>query len=331
MSKSLPIIACLSSSGVSMDAVAFEVALAAAGDGEAVLPEWIQLTPRGRVNTRDGRAFAFDPERLAAAWQADVIKRLSIDFEHEGEYVLTLGAKPARAWIVELAVRPEGLFGKVEWGNDAASALRAKHYRYISPTIWLDQDKVGVRQIKGASLVKSPALGMPALASTQHREETMDFAQLLAALGLSATASQAEALSAIAALRGDPNQFVPKAQHDQTVAALSAAQADIAKRDQDALTARCATLIDGAIAEGRLVPAVREQYVALASANFDATEAAIKAMPVIAPKKNGEGKSAAGNDPAQLGALLTDAERLVARNMGLSEEAFLAARGASAA
>ncbi|MFD2676070.1 phage protease [Camelimonas lactis] len=330
MSKSRPIIACLSSSGVSMGAVAFEVALAAAGDGEAVLPEWIQLTPRGRVNTRDGRAFAFDPERLVNAWQGDVVKRLSIDFEHEGEYVQTLGSRPARAWIIELAARPEGLFGKIEWGDDGASALRARHYRYISPTIWLDPDGVGARQIKGASLVKSPALGMPALASTQPPEQTMNALALLAALGLAPTATEAEALAAISAQRVDLTQYVPKAQHDQTVAALGAAQADIAQRDADALTARCTALVDGAIKDGRLVPAAREQYLALASASYDATKAAIEAMPVIAPKTSGEGQ-AGDPDPAQLGGQLTDAERAVARNMGLSVEAYLAARGASAA
>lgn len=318
------------SPGFTAGGVAFEVVLASAGDGPDALPEWIQLTPRGVARTRDNRGFNFNPEALVDAWRADVVKRLPVDFEHETEFTPTLGAKPARAWIVELEARPAGLFGRIEWGEDAATALRARHYRYVSPTFYLDADKATARLLKAAALVTSPALGMPALASAQTSEDTMDFAVLLAALGLPATASEADATSAIAALRaGDPNQFVPKAQHDQTVAALSAAQADIARRDQEALTARCSALVDGAIADGRLAPGAREQYLALASSNFDGTKAAIEAMPVIAPTKRDEGGG--DGEAAKLSGNLSDAERAVARNMGLSDEAYLAARGASAA
>ncbi len=294
----------------------------------ATPPVWVQLTPRGAVEARDRRRFVFDPERLAAAFADDTLK-LPIDFDHETEYAMLLGSKPARAWIVAVEARAEGLFGKVEWLPDAVTALAAKAYRYISPTFWRDEDGVTARLLKGAALVSSPALGMPAIASASQTKEAPMLKEILAALGLKEAASLPETLSAITALSmPDPEKFVPAAQHAATVAALSAAQATIDAANQAAQTARCATLVDGAIAAGKLAPAAKDQYLALASAAYDATKAAIDAMPVLL--KPGQDPAIPG-DPAATAGSLTDAERAIVRNLGVSEADFLAARAAERA
>ena len=55
--------------------------------------------PRDQVTARDGQVFIFEPEMA-----------------------MITGTKPARGWIVELAARPAGLFGRVDWLDDAVRA-----------------------------------------------------------------------------------------------------------------------------------------------------------------------------------------------------------------
>ncbi|MGO4287217.1 phage protease [Bosea sp. TAB14] len=267
--------------GLVAGGVAFAVELASAQDGTRKPPEWVQLTPRGQVTARDGRVFNFDPEKLVAAHAAGGID-LPFDFDHETEMAMITGTKPARGWIVELAARPEGVFGRVDWLADAVQALAARSYRYISPTFWLDADGITARLMKGAALVTSPALGMPAVASASTKDQSMDLKDLLPMLGLAHGASVAEAAAAITAMKTpDPDKFVAKAQHDATVAALSAAQAEIQQGKDAAQLALCTTLVDDAVKAGKVAPAAKDHFLALAKANYDGTKAAIDAMPVL--------------------------------------------------
>lgn len=311
-------------SGLSTGGFAYEVVLAAAGGEQASPPEWIQLAPRGEVVARDGRRFALDPERLVAQFRLGGVD-LPIDFEHETEFTSTLGARPARGWIVELEARPEGLFGRVQWLADAVQALAARAYRYISPTLWLDPDKRTARALKAAALVSAPALaGLPAIASAHGETDMKD---VLVALGLAETATQPEAVTAIAALKaGALDKFVPKAQHDETVAALSAANARLKTIDEEAATARCTALVDGAVAAGKLAPRAREQYLALAAQAYDQTKAAIDAMPALL--KAGVDPLLSAADPAAgVDGQLSDQERQIAARLGVSEADFLKSRG----
>lgn len=312
--------------GLETGIAAFEVVLASAQAGaEPQPPEWVQLTPRGDVVARDGRPFRFDPERLAAVFSEGGLK-LPIDFEHESEFTITLGARPARSWIVEAQARPEGLFGRVEWLPDAVAALKAKAYRYISPTFYRDADGVTASLVKAAALVAAPALGMPALASAKPHNGATMLKDLLLALGLAETASASDAVTAIALLKaGDPSKFVPKAQHDATVTALAAAEKKIQDANDAAQAVRCTTLVDEAVAGGKIAPAAKDQYLALAKSNFDGTKAAIDAMPVVL--KAGADAEIDKADPNKGAAgKLSEAEKAMAKSLNLSEEAYLAGR-----
>lgn len=312
--------------GLAAGGMVFEVALAMAADGQDLPPEWIQLTQRGSIVARDGRPFVFNPERLVEEFRAGGLK-LPIDFNHESEFTETLGARPARAWIVDLEARPEGLFGKVEWGADAISALKAKAYRYISPSIFLEADAVTARLLKGAALVSSPALNMPAIAAASPQQETSMSKAILAALGLAETAPEADAVAAVARLKaGDPALFVPKVQHEATLTALAAAEKKLKDADDAAHVARCSTLVDDAINGGKIAPAAKEQYLALATSNYDGTKAAIDAMPVVL--KAGTDPDKDKLDPGLTSDKLSEAEKLMAKSLGLSEQAYLAARPA---
>lgn len=292
--------------GLVAGGVAFAVELAAGQDGARTAPAWVQLTPRGQVTARDGRVFNFDPEKLVAAHVAGGID-LPFDFDHETEMAMITGTKPARGWIVELAARPEGVFGRVDWLDDAVRALAARAYRYVSPTFWLDADGITARLMKGAALVTSPALGMPAVASASTKDQSMDLKDLLGLLGLTHGASVAEAAAAITAMKTpDPDKFVAKAQHDATVAALSTAQAEIQLGKDAAQLALCTTLVDDAVKAGKVAPAAKGHFLALAKANYDNTKAAVDAMPVLikpGEKPAGQVDLAGDNaDPVKLAA-----------------------------
>lgn len=292
--------------GLTAGGIAFAVEMAAGQDGAARPPEWIQLSPRGQVTARDGRVFSFDPEKLVAAHVAGGID-LPIDFDHETEMAMYSGTKPARGWIVEMQARPEGLFGRVDWLPDAVQALAARQYRYISPTFWREEDGITARLMKSAALVTSPALGMPAVASASNEDHHMTLAELLAKLGLVATATAAEADTAIARLSSpDPQKFVPMEQHEATVTALTAAQAEIQVGKDAAHLARCTALVEDAVKAGKVAPAAKDHFLSLAKANFDGAKAAIDVMPVLlkaGEKHHGQADDAIDtSDAAKLGA-----------------------------
>lgn len=311
--------------GLASHVAAFEVAVAAMRDGSPMHPSpWIQLTPRGQVTARDGRSFFFDPEKLAAAFTAGGVK-LPIDFDHETEHVETLGAKPARAWIVGVEARPEGLFGNIEWLKDAVEALAAKAYRYISPTFFLEKDGKSARYLKSAALVTSPALGMPALASAQTTTETRPMKALLAKLGLTENATEDEAIAKLSALTPDATKFVPVAQYEAANAALVAAQATITATEDAAKAAKCAALVDKGVADGKIAPAAKDHYMALAAAAFEDTEKAIAAMPKLVAGGEEDPAAKAAAEGGQDGAL-TPAELAMCAATGVTPEAFKAAK-----
>ncbi len=167
--------------------------------------------------------------------------------------------------------------------------------------------------------------GARRFAGARHAGRRLRHQPPLAQLGLAETASATDAIAAIASLKaGDPNKFVPKAQYDETVTALSAAQATIAAGQQAAKAALCATLVGDAIRAGKIAPAAKDQYLALAAADFDLTKAAIEAMPIML--KAGEDKAAQGDPTVGAEGKLSDAEKTMAASLGVTEAAFLAAR-----
>ncbi len=92
---------------------------------------WIQALPLGNYHHPVYGDIKVTPDRITRF--ADNIKNkvreqdLDIDYDHK--------AKDGRAagWVRDADARPDGLWVLVEWTDAAASALRAKEYRYFSP------------------------------------------------------------------------------------------------------------------------------------------------------------------------------------------------------
>lgn len=167
---------------------------------------WMRLLPAGRFRLRDGRGGDLDAGGVAE--MQSVVDRtrayfgsvdLMIDYDHELVRAQKQGGRAeAAGWIKELQVRPDGIYGRVEWTAAAAEKIKSGAYRYISP--WFQALKDGrIHQLLNAALVNMPALDLEAIAASiivnPSEDKPMD--KIAKALGLADNAGQDAILAAI--------------------------------------------------------------------------------------------------------------------------------------
>jgi phage I-like protein len=161
--------------------------------GEA--PEWVHLTPAGTFRGIDGRGpFTLEnPDDVIRASMS--AGKLPLDENHSTDKAAPEGRpSPARGWIVEMQMRSDGLWGRVEWTSAGAEMLKDKAYRGISPVLMSTQAGKLLKILR-ASLVNDPNLTLTTLHS---RENDMDFlAKLRKAIGLKDDATEDAALAAV--------------------------------------------------------------------------------------------------------------------------------------
>lgn len=172
--------------------IAGEVATAAAG---AAMPDWIKVTPRGLVQTRDGRSYSFEPETLAARFSADGVD-VAVDLDHalalrapKGERVDAIGYASA------IEARDDGTYARIRWLDAATAVLAGRTHRYVSPTFHHDADGRAT-WLHSIALVAAPALSLPALAHAGAIPEN-PMKQIAKALGLAEDAGEAACLAAL--------------------------------------------------------------------------------------------------------------------------------------
>jgi phage I-like protein len=205
------------------------------------VPEWIQLLPAGKdVKGRDGRNWLNDrPEGIVAAFAREG-KDIPIDWEHSSELKAPNGEEaPAAGWIKQMEIRNGEIWGQVEWTARAKEQIANREYRYISPVFLYEIATLRISRITSAGLTNRPNLQLAALntENNERKEISMELAQLLAALGLPATATFAEALNRITAMKSDYatamnraenpplDKFVPRADYDTVVTRATNAEA----------------------------------------------------------------------------------------------------------
>lgn len=239
----------------------------------------VQLLPAGEFRAWDGRPRDVRAWRIAAAEAAaigaDVAARATpvvIDYEHQTLYAKENGQPaPAAGWFRRIEWREgEGLFATgVTWTERARAMIAAGEYRYLSPVF--AYDPAGrVTKLLHAALTNTPALdGMAAVAA---RTEGLDegeqpmTTETLARLGLAEgatpeqvdqavaalVASAAAATEQVAALTGqapDPARYAP-------VETLQAVQGELAALRAEAAARAVDETVRGALADGRLLPAM---------------------------------------------------------------------------
>ncbi|MBI4799680.1 MAG: hypothetical protein HY794_13335 [Desulfarculus sp.] len=123
----------------------------------AEAPEWVHLLPAGRLTTVDGVEYLVDQAALAqimasqSAHGADLV----IDYEHQTHEG---GQAPAAGWVKELAARPDGLWGRVQWTERGRAYVANREYRYLSPVLWVEVDSRRVVGLTDLALTNVPRI-----------------------------------------------------------------------------------------------------------------------------------------------------------------------------
>lgn len=272
------------------------------------VPEWIELLPAGPIITgRDGRTWINDrPEAVVAAFLADG-KDIPIDWEHATEIKAPNGEQaPAAGWIVELQVRDGGAtWGRTEWTPRGKDSIAAREYRYLSPVFMFSIESNRILRITSCGLTNRPNLFLQAINHQQHGKETpMDLAQLLAALGLPATFTFAQALNHIAKMKEDyalalnqaqnppVDKFVPRADYDAVVAKATNAENKLREQAAAELDKAINTEIDAALKAGKITPATKDYHVAQCrqEGGLERFKAFVAAAPTVAADSGLDGK-----------------------------------------
>lgn len=176
----------------------------------ADLPTELELIPAGKFKGRDGRAWNNDqPDQVVAL--SEKIKLpvgYCIDVDHALDYAANEkvgGEAPAYGWISTLENRGGAIWGKVDWTELGANAVKGKTYRGLSPVFAFDKETGRVLAFLSASLTNKPNLVLTAFNSRQAQTEKshMDWLKKLLGLEDAATDDQVKAaINAFIALAG---------------------------------------------------------------------------------------------------------------------------------
>lgn len=282
-------------------AVAFghglDVALAREGDSVQA-PEWVQVFPEGpEILTRDGRKYILrNPDSLVLAFQANRAD-LAADINHSTELLGPKGEPaPAQGWVKEIEHRQgQGVWARVDWNDEGKAALASRQYRYVSPA-FRHNDALEITRMTSLALVTHPALTMPALAregelNPQDKQMTTTLAaRLAAALGLNAAATDDQLVEAatthvaLAREARDPTKLVPFADLQVALARADTAETAIATSAAAAKEAAAVTAVDEAVAAGKIAPAGKDHWLAIARENPDGFSQAMANQPVLTAK-----------------------------------------------
>ena len=280
---------------------------------------------------------------------------LPIDYEHQILHSQQNGKEaPSAGWMEYLYFNPQGIFADVRWTDKAADYIKNGEYRYISAVFAYDTNGY-VRKIFHAALTNNPALdGMDEvmvaasvqLLNQQKEKPEMDkklVEALCALFALKADASEAEItekVTALSAAKGNSqvavlDVYAKLAEKEQSVAALTAQvgkpdpakfvpvetvaalQADFNKLKLSIDNDKKSALIEAALSQGKLAPALKEWA---ASLSIEALTGYLdKATPIAALA----GGHQANEDPNKGNVVaLTAAEQAAARALGMTEAEF---------
>lgn len=332
-------------------------ALGSAQALDSALPEWVQLVPAGAFNGVDGRGpwLVENAGKVIADSLPANGRPLVIDYDHATDLAASAGRPaPAAGWIVEMAARENGLWGRVEWTEAGAAAVKGREYRFLSPVF--THDKMGkVIRMMRAALTNNPNLELTSLNHLQSGDIIMDetLKALLAVLGLPADTDREKAINAVKSLAAadtdkasrltalaakaglkpdaaadelvtalqsnaavDPARYVP-------IAALTELQGKVSTLEKAQTGAAVETAVNAAIEDGKVSPAMKEWATNYATQDLAGFKAYCASAPAIVVPGAKLDRAPVDKD----GALSADAKAVCAA-MGLTEEEFKAAGAA---
>lgn len=319
-------------------------------------PDAVQVLPLpaadGMLLARDGRKVRVaDLQALVTASNAEAaaVGRMPIDLDHELHDWWEPGG-PASGWFTGWEVRADGVYATgIEWLERGREAFESRAYGFTSVTmeaemVVLEQDpmwgyvtdyELRPVTLTGFALTNIPAMRNRAMFAKEDESMPKNPAILamFAALGLQASATPEAAAEAAAGLAADNKKlreqlaeaaapkadtYVPRSEFDRLVAerdglkaALEAAAVEKRKAEIDSVMDEFAD---------RIPPSMREFYRRSAEAigldEFRRFAAAIPAIAGANTKLTKLGESTG----------LSEAERSVAKQMGITEQEFVKAK-----
>jgi phage I-like protein len=276
------------------------LATAATAELPAIAPEWVQLTPIGVFQGRDGRGpwrvdgRAAAEKVIAASLNYAGAAKPVIDYDHQTDNgVPKGGTAPAAGWITTFQARADGIWARVEWTDKARAAIAAKEYRYLSPVFFHDRTTGDVSVIARASVTNSPNLHIKALASAGAAMSDL-LQTLIKLLGLPDVSDESAVVAAIRDLktRGggdaspataanhagfgavDPALYVPRDVFETAAVELNSVKAQ--RLEEHALVK-----VTAAMQSGKVSPAMRDWALALCRSNPDSFDEFVSRVPPI--------------------------------------------------
>jgi phage I-like protein len=291
--------------------------------------QWLPMIPAGTAEGRDGRKwFNNNPDAVVAAFDS----KLPFDVEHATEIKGPQGEDAdAVGWIVALENRNGEIWAGVEWNENGVWRIKDKRYGFYSPAFSYDE-QLNITAMSSAGLTNKPNFRVPALNRETQEETEMKTLTigLCSSLALAATATEQEIIAAVESLKNekqvalnrasqpDLTKFVPKDTYDIALNRATTAESAI-KAVQDKETE---SLVDVAIAAGKVAPANKEMYVALCrtEGGREQFEKFAESAPKIVDAKPKKPPSQQQTEE------LTKDELALCRQMGVSEESWKANR-----
>ncbi len=175
--------------------------------GKTDAPEWIQLLPFGtHAHPRGDFIFDHDAGDRVLARVKSLRNDFVVDYEHQS---LEGVQAPAAGWIKEFDLRGDGLWGRVEWTGKAEGYIRNKEYKYVSPVVKVEAETSKVTEFINLALTNNPQIdGMVPLVNkkTSQKKEKNNMKAIAAALSLNESATEAEIIAAIKALKKEDKE-----------------------------------------------------------------------------------------------------------------------------
>ena len=291
---------------------------------------WVLLIPAGDFTGDDGRTWSNStPEQVIV--NSD-LENIPWDIEHATHLKGAKGEPaPAYGWITQLEVRDWAIWGLPEFNVDGKGIIEKRNYRFYSPGFYFDITGI-VQSIQSVGFTNKPNLKDQLTALNRKENDPMNLSKAIAtALGLTETATEADAVSSIGQLQSnhklalnraenpDLQKFVPTETHQLALNRAQLAESQLADMREQEITA----LVDGAIADGKVAPANKEMYLATCRTEegMKQFQSYVTTAPTIANSISQHKQSLEHGDKK-----LSDDQLAMCRKLGVTEEQFLAAQ-----
>ncbi len=322
--------------------------LPAVEDGaSAVAPEWVHLMPAGTFCGVDGRGpFVADDLQRIIERSMQPGRKLPIDINHSTDLLGSQGLdSPAVGWIVAMEARDDGIWGKVEWNARGNAAVAGREYGYLSPALMVTKAHPHrVTEIGRASLTNDPNLKLNSLHTANLTGEPDMEEELRKALGLPENADAAAILAAVAEktlhsatlakvvetagvnIDASGEQIVTSLQSRQSSdddekvalrATVTELNTKVTTLTNDAARSKAEAVINRAVEDGKVVPALREHFISRHMKNAQEVEDEIKLLPSLHSSTLRGYVPKDGGDPA-----LTPEDQKICELMGLDPAEF---------